>query len=163
MAGRGGVVYMRTTRGAYPVLYGPDEEFPVGGAKVVRSSPGDQVTLIGAGVTLHSCLAAADELGSDGISARVLDLYSIKPIDTQALLDAAAATGGRLVVAEDHYPEGGIGGAVLEAFSDAGHPAQIAHLAVRGLPGSGTPAELMEAAGISAGHIVQAARDLLGA
>jgi transketolase len=114
-------------------------------------------------VTLHGCLAAAEQLGRDGISARVLDLYSLKPIDTQALLDAAAATGGRLVVAEDHYPEGGIGGAVLEALSDAGHPAQIAHLAVRGLPGSGTPAELMEAAGISAGHIVRAARDLLGA
>ena len=161
MAGRDGIVYMRTTRGAYPVLYGPDDEFPVGGSKAVRSSPEDQVTLIGAGVTLHSCLAAADELASDGISARVLDLYSLKPIDTQALLDAAAATGGRLVVAEDHYPEGGIGSAVLEALSDAGHAARIAHLAVRGLPGSGTPAELMEAAGISAGHIVQAARDLL--
>src|SRR5262252_2669110 len=162
MADRGGVVYMRTTRGAYPVLYGPDETFPVGGAKVVRSSPDDRVTLIGAGVTLHNCLAAADELARDGISARVLDLYSIKPIDTQALVDAAAATGGRLVVAEDHYPQGGIGEAVLEALSDAGHPARIAHLAVRGLPGSGTPAELMEAAGISASHIVQAARDLLG-
>jgi transketolase len=162
MAGRGGIVYMRTTRGAYPVLYGPDDEFPVGGSKAVRSSPEDQVTLIGAGVTLHNCLAAADELASDGISARVLDLYSLKPIDTQALLDAAAATGGRLVVVEDHYPEGGIGSAVLEALSDAGHAARIAHLAVRGLPGSGTPAELMEAAGISAGHIVQAAHDLLG-
>jgi transketolase len=163
MADRGGVVYMRTTRGAYPVLYGPDEAFPVGGAKVVRSSPGDQVTLAGAGVTLHGCLAAADQLASDGISARVLDLYSIKPIDTETLLDAAAATGGRLVVVEDHYPEGGIGEAVLEAFNDAGHPVQIAHLAVHGLPGSGTPAELMEAAGISPGHIAQAARDLLGA
>jgi transketolase len=163
MADRGGVVYMRTTRGAYPVLYRPDEAFPVGGAKVVRSTSDDRVTLIGAGVTLHNCLAAADELARDGISARVLDLYSLKPIDTQALLDAAAATGGRLVVVEDHYPEGGIGGAVLEAFNDAGHPAQIVHLAVHGLPGSGTPAELMEAAGISAGHIVQAARDLLGA
>ena len=72
MAGRGGVVYLRTTRGAYPVLYGPDEEFPIGGAKVVRSSPDDQVTLIGAGVTLHNCLAAADQLGRDGIAARVL-------------------------------------------------------------------------------------------
>jgi len=163
MADRGGVVYMRTTRGAYPVLYRPDEAFPVGGAKVVRSTSDDRVTLIGAGVTLHNCLAAADELARGGISARVLDLYSLKPIDTQALLDAAAATGGRLVVVEDHYPEGGIGGAVLEAFNDAGHPAQIVHLAVHGLPGSGTPAELMEAAGISAGHIVQAARDLLGA
>jgi transketolase len=163
MAGRGGVVYLRTTRGSYPVLYGPDETFPVGGAKVVRSSPDDQLTLIGAGVTLHNCLAAADQLGRDGIAARVLDLYSVKPIDAEALLAAAAATGDRLVVAEDHYPEGGIGEAVLEAFSDAGHPVQIAHLAVRGLPGSGTPAELMEAAGISAGHIERAARELLGA
>jgi transketolase len=121
------------------------------------------VTLIGAGVTLHNCLAAADQLGRDSIAARVLDLYSIKPVDTEALLAAAAATGDRLVVAEDHYPEGGIGSAVLEALSDAGHPVQIAHLAVRGLPGSGTPAELMEAAGISAGHIERAARELLGA
>jgi transketolase len=163
MADRGGVVYLRTTRGAYPVLYGPDEAFPIGGAKLVRSSPDDQVTLVGAGVTLHNCLAAADQLGRDGIRARVLDLYSLKPIDTQALLEAAAVTGGRLVVAEDHYPAGGIGGAVLEAFNDAGHPVHIAHLAVRGLPGSGTPAELMEAAGISADRIAQAARDILGA
>ena len=163
MADLGGIVYMRTTRGAYPVLYGPDEEFPIGGAKVVRSSPDDQVTLIGAGVTLHNCLAAADELGQEGIAARVLDLYSIKPIDTQALLDAADATDDRLVVAEDHYPQGGIGGAVLEALNDAGRPIRISHLAVRGLPGSGTPAELMEAAGISARQIAQAARDLLGA
>ena len=162
MADRNGIVYMRTTRGAYPVLYGPDEAFPAGGAKVVRSSPDDQVTLAGAGVTLHNCVAAADQLGRDGIHARVLDLYSIKPIDTQALLEAAAATADRLVVAEDHYPAGGIGGAVLEAFNDAGHPVQITHLAVRGLPASGTPQELMDAAGISAGHIVQAARDLLG-
>jgi transketolase len=162
MAGRSGVVYLRTTRGAYPVLYGPDEQFPAGGSKTVRSGPEDQVTLIGAGVTLHHCLAAAGELADDGISARVLDLYSVKPIDTQALLDAAAATGGRLVVAEDHYPEGGLGEAVLSALSDAGHPARIAHLAVRGLPGSGTPAELMDAAGISAGHIARAARGLLG-
>jgi transketolase len=163
MAERAGVVYMRTTRGAYPVLYPPDEDFPIGGAKVVRSSPDDQVTLIGAGVTLHNCLAAADELGRDGIRARELDLYSLKPIDTQALLDAASATGDRVVVTEDHYPEGGIGSAVLEALNDAGHPARVAHLAVRGLPGSGTSQELMEAAGISAGHVARAARALLGA
>jgi transketolase len=145
------------------VLYGPDETFPVGGSKLVRSSPDDQVTLAGAGVTLHNCLAAADQLGQDGIRARVLDLYSLKPIDTQALVAAATATGDRLVVAEDHYPEGGIGAAVLEALNDAGHPARIAHLAVRGLPGSGTSGELLEAAGISTSHIVQAARELLGA
>jgi len=162
MANRDGVVYMRTTRGAYPVLYPPDESFPVGGAKVIRSSPDDQVTLIGAGVTLHNCLAAADQLGRDGITARVVDLYSLKPIDTATLLAAADATGDRLVVVEDHYPQGGIGGAVLEAFSDAGRPISISHLAVSGLPGSGTPAELMEAAGISADRIAQAARELLG-
>src|SRR5260370_27167694 len=97
MAERTGIVYMRTTRGAYPVLYGPEESFPVGGAKVVRSSPDDQVTLIGAGVTLHNCLAAANELKRDGISARVVDLYSVKPVDTQTLLDAAAATRDRMV------------------------------------------------------------------
>jgi len=163
MAERTGVVYMRTTRGAYPVLYGPDEAFPIGGAKVVRSSPDDQVTLVGAGVTLHNCLAAADQLGRDGIAARVVDLYSVKPIDTETLVTAAAATRDRLVVVEDHYPAGGIGSAVLEALNDAGHPARLVHLAVRGLPGSGTPAELMDAAGISTGHVVQAAREVLGA
>ncbi len=162
MAETAGIVYMRTTRGTYPVLYGVDEEFPVGGSKVLRASSDDQVTLIGAGVTVHNCLAAADELAGDGISARVIDLYSVKPVDTQALLDAAAATGDRLVVVEDHYPQGGLGGAVLEALSDAGHPARIHHLAVRSLPGSGTPAELMDAAGISASHIVQAAREAVG-
>ncbi|HMH93312.1 MAG TPA: transketolase [Streptosporangiaceae bacterium] len=161
MSDTDGVVYMRTTRGAYPVLYPATEEFPVGGSKVVRSSPDDQVTLIGAGVTLHNCLAAADELLGEGISARVLDLYSVKPIDTQALLDAADATGGRLVVAEDHYPAGGLGSAVLDALNEAGHPVQVSHLAVRDLPSSGTPAELMDAAGISAAHIAQAARDRL--
>jgi transketolase len=113
-------------------------------------------------VTLHNCLAAADQLSRAGIRARVLDLYSLKPIDTKTLLEAANATGDRLVVAEDHYPVGGIGSAALEAFNDAGHPIHIAHLAVRGLPGSGTPQELMEAAGISAGRITQAARELLG-
>jgi transketolase len=162
MAERDGIVYMRTTRGAYPVLYGPDEEFPVGGAKVVRSSPDDRVTLIGAGVTVHNSLAAADQLAGDGIAARVVDLYSVKPIDVETLLSAAAATGDRIVVSEDHHPAGGLGSAVLDAFNDAGHPVRIVHLAVRDLPGSGTAAELMEAAGISADRIAQAARDLLG-
>jgi transketolase len=163
MAERSGIVYMRTTRGAYPVLYGPDETFPIGGAKVIRSSPNDRVTLVGAGVTLHNCLAAADQLGRDGIAARVVDLYSVKPIDTETLVTAAAATGDRLVVVEDHYPAGGIGSAVLEALNDAGHPARIVHLAVRGLPGSGTPEELMDAAGISTDRVAQAARQVLQA
>ena len=155
------IVYMRTTRGAYPVLYPPEEVFPIGGAKVIRSGADDQVTLIGAGVTLHNCLAAADQLASDGIGARVIDLYSLKPIDTNTLLAAAAATEDRLVVVEDHYPAGGMGGAVLEALSDAGHAARVTHLAVGGLPGSGTPQELMEAAGISVGHITEAARQVI--
>ena len=162
MADRAGVVYMRTTRGAYPVLYSPDDTFPVGGSKVVRSSPDDQVTLIGAGVTLHNCLDAADQLGREGIRARVIDLYSLKPIDTATLFAAAEATSDRLVVVEDHYPEGGIGSAVLEALNDAGHPVRIVHLAVRDIPGSGTGEELMEAAGISAGRVVLAVRELLG-
>jgi transketolase len=162
MADRDGIVYMRTTRGSYPVLYGSDETFPIGGSKLLRSSEDDQVTLIGAGVTLHNCLAAADELASQGIRARVLDLYSVQPIDTQALLDAATETGGRLVVAEDHYPAGGLGSAVLDALSDAGHSARIRHLAVHDLPGSGTAAELLDAAGISAAHIAEAARGTLG-
>jgi transketolase len=161
MARSDGIVYMRTTRGAYPVLYGPGEEFPIGGAKLLRSSPDDQITLIGAGVTVHNCLAAADQLGAEGIGVRVVDLYSVKPIDTRVLLEAAAATMDRIVVAEDHYPAGGIGSAVLDAFNEAGHPVSLRHLAVRGLPGSGTPAELMEAAGISAGEIAQAAREVL--
>jgi transketolase len=161
MADHPGIVYMRTTRGAYPVLYPPDEAFPIGGAKVVRSGPDDQVTLVGAGVSLHNCLAAADQLGSEGVGARVVDLYSVKPIDGGTLVAAAAATGDRVVVVEDHYPEGGIGGAVLEAFNGAGHPVQIVHLAVRGLPGSGTPEELMDEAGISVGHVVEASRKLL--
>jgi transketolase len=162
MAEHQGVVYMRTTRGSYPVLYSPEEQFPVGGAKVVRSGPDDVVTLVGAGVTLHNCLAAAGQLAQDGISARVIDLYSVKPVDTKTLLGAASATNDRIVVTEDHYPQGGIGSAVLEAFSDAGHPVSIAHLAVQGLPTSGTPAELMNAAGISADHIATAARGILG-
>jgi transketolase len=162
MADRDGVSYLRTTRGAYPVLYDAGEPFPVGGSKVLRSADADQVTLIGAGVTLHACLAAADQLGGDGISTRVIDLYSVKPVDTATLAEAAAATGGRLVIAEDHHPEGGIGAAVLDALTGAGRTElAVAHLAVREMPGSGTPAELLAEAGIDAGGIAAAARRLL--
>ncbi|WP_261568456.1 transketolase [Frankia gtarii] len=161
MADLSGVSYLRTTRGAYPVLYGPDEPFAPGGSKVLRRSDGDTVTLIGAGVTLHQALAAADTLAAEGVAARVIDLYSVKPVDAATLLDAARATGGRIVVAEDHYPEGGLASAVLGALDDSGLPLSVRHLAVRSLPGSGTPEELLDAAGISAKHIVEAARDLL--
>jgi transketolase len=160
MADREGIVYMRTTRGAYPVLYAAGETFDVGGSKVLRSSDADQVTLIGAGVTLHACLAAADQLSADGISARVIDVYSVKPIDTKTL---AAAAGGRLVVAEDHHPEGGLGSAVVDALTGAGRAdLSVRHLAVSELPGSGTSEELLDAAGISASHIAAAARSVLG-
>jgi transketolase len=162
MAGRPGITYMRTTRGAYPVLYDTGETFPIGGAKLLRSSPGDAVTLIGAGVTLHACLAAAEQLAADGIGARVIDLYSVKPIDTETLAAAVAVTNGRLVVAEDHHPEGGLGSAVTDALLAAGSPSlRLAHLCVRELPGSGTSEELLAAAGIDAQHIEAAARDLL--
>ncbi|MGF7234880.1 MAG: transketolase family protein, partial [Frankia sp.] len=161
MADRKGVVYMRTTRGAYPVLYGPDETFPIGGSKVLRSSDADTVTLVGAGVTLHAALEAADKLATEGVSARVIDLYSVKPVDAATLTDAATRTGGRIVVTEDHYIEGGLGSAVLEALANLGQPLRLVQLAVDNLPGSGTPTELLDAAGISASHIVDAARSLL--
>jgi transketolase len=162
MADLDGICYMRTTRGAYPVLYDAAETFPVGGSKVLRSADDDQVTLIGAGVTLYECLAAADQLAGEGISARVIDVYSVKPIDTATLTAAAVATGGRLVVVEDHHPEGGLGAAVLDALTGNGRTElDIAHLAVRVMPGSGTGEELLDEAAISASHIAAAARRLL--
>lgn len=162
MAGQPGISYMRTTRGSYPTLYPAAERFPIGGSKVLRSGETDAVTLIGAGVTLHACLAAADRLAADGIPARVIDLYSVKPVDTATLVAAVEVTHGRLVVAEDHHAEGGLGAAVAAALlSSRTPPLHLAHLAVRELPGSGTPAELLRAAGIDADSIAAAARDLV--
>ena len=164
MADTPGISYMRTTRGSYPGLYADGEAFPVGGAKVLRSGPDDQVTLIGAGVTLHECLRAADLLVADGITARVIDCYSVKPIDIGALTAAADDAGGRIVVAEDHHPEGGLGSAVADALLGAGQrDFRLARLAVRGMPGSGTGAELLAWAGIDAEHIADAARQLTAA
>jgi transketolase len=162
MADTPGIVFMRTTRGAYPTIYAPSETFKVGGSKVLRQSAKDKVTLIGAGVTLHNCLAAADALAAKKISARVIDLYSVKPVDVRTLREAARVTKGRLVIVEDHYPEGGIGAAVLEALAND-PPLHVAHLAVKGLPESGKPEELMNAAGISSRHVVAAATKLVGA
>jgi transketolase len=163
MADTPGISYLRATRGAYPVIYGPDEEFPLGGCKVHHAGPDDGVTLVGAGVTLHECLTAAGQLADVGINARVIDLYSIKPVDADTLRRACRDTGGRIVVAEDHYPEGGIGSAVLEALAGTDTPElHVALLAVQGLPTSGKPQELLDAAGISARHIAAAARGLVG-
>jgi transketolase len=162
MAHNPGISYIRTTRGAYPVIYEAPEAFEIGGSKVVRSSEHDDVTLAGAGVTLHQCLKAAELLGSEGIRARVVDCYSVKPIDAATLSEAVAVTSGRIVVAEDHHPEGGLGSAVTECLLSNGRTSlHIAHLAVRGMPGSGTGAELIAWAGIDADHIAAAARGLV--
>jgi transketolase len=156
-----GISYLRTTRGSYPGLYPAGEPFGVGGSKVLRSSENDQVTLVGAGVTLHACLRAADVLAGEGISARVIDCYSVKPIDAATLTAAVDATAGRIVIAEDHHPEGGLGEAVADALLEAGQQnLHVAHLAVRGMPGSGTGEELMAWAGIDTDHIAAAARRL---
>ncbi|MER7083441.1 transketolase, partial [Saccharopolyspora kobensis] len=157
MADRSGVNYLRTSRGATPVIYGPDEEFPVGGSRVVRD--GDDVTLVGAGITLHEALHAAEILAPEGIQARVIDLYSIKPVDAATLRRAAEETGG-LVTVEDHWPEGGLGETVLSALAGVGAP-PVRVLAVRIMPGSGTPAELLGQAGIDAASIAAEARELL--
>jgi transketolase len=162
MAQQDGISYLRTTRGAYPGLYDSAEQFPIGGSKVLRSSPADAVTLVGAGVTLHECLAAAQTLAEEGIAVRVLDVYSIKPIDGETINQAVGDTGGRIVIAEDHHPEGGLGAAVIEALVAAQRsPLRLQHLAVRELPGSGTTEELLAAAGIDAAHIATAARSLI--
>jgi transketolase len=161
MADREGIVFMRTTRAATPVIYDANDEFPIGGSRVVRQ--GDDVAIVAAGITLHESLKAADRLIAEGIDARVIDLYSVKPVDGETLRAAAEATGGRIITVEDHWSEGGIGDAVLEALSDGELPARVVRLAVRELPGSGKPAELLAAAGIDAEHIADAARALVGA
>ena len=163
MADREGIVYLRTTRADTPVVYAPDEEFEVGGSKLLRSSDEDEVAIVAAGITVPEALAAADTLAEEGIGARVIDLYSVKPLDTEALRAAAEATQGRIVTAEDHWAEGGLGEAVLSAFADAEERPRVVQLAVREMPRSGKPAEVLEAAGIDAAHIADAARRLVGA
>ncbi len=163
MADTSGISYLRTLRPATPVLYGPDETFEIGGSRVLRSSDDDEVALIGAGITVHEALKAADLLAEEGIAARVIDLYSIKPLDSETLLAAVEATGGRLVTVEDHWPEGGLGDAVLAAVSDTEEPPRVVKLAVQGMPRSGKPEELLAAAGIDAEHIATAARRLVAA
>ena len=162
MADTDGISFLRTLRPSTPVIYPPDEEFPIGGSKVVRSSDDDQVTVVAAGITVHNAIEACDTLQGEGIAVRLIDAYSVKPIDAETLRDAVRATGGRLIVAEDHWPEGGLGEAVLSALAGEGTgDLDLEHLAVRDMPTSGTPEELMDAAGISAQHIADAARRLL--
>ncbi len=156
-----GISYLRTTREKTPIIYPASEQFAVGGSKVVRKSDKDRVAVIAAGITVHEALKAADMLKGEGVAIRVIDAYSVKPIDRATLAQAAKDTDGKIVVVEDHWVEGGLGDAVLEAYAAAGALPRVVKLAVRGMPGSGTPAELMNAAGIDAGHIVKAVKSLL--
>jgi transketolase len=161
MADQRGISFLRTTREKTPIIYPAHELFPIGGSKVVRRSDSDEVTVVAAGITLHEALKAYDQLKGEGVAIRVIDAYSVKPIDGQTLLEAARATGGRLVTVEDHWIEGGLGDATLEALAGAGLPhLRVTKLAVTNMPGSGKPEELMAAAGIDASHIVEAARAL---
>jgi transketolase len=163
MADRDGIVFMRTTREKTPVVYQATEEFPIGGSKIVRGGGADDaVTVVAAGITLHEAVKAADELAKSGTKVRVIDAYTVKPIDRATLAAAVKATGGRIIVVEDHWAWGGIGDAVLAALVEEGAgQLHYRHLAVRKMPGSGKPAELLEAAGISATHIVAAVKELV--
>ncbi|MGV9453543.1 transketolase [Streptomyces sp. NPDC003635] len=160
MAGLDGIRYLRTSRGASPVIYGPDEEFPVGGSKVLRSSAADRMTFVAAGVTVHEALAAAEALDREGIPVRVIDLYSVKPVDRIVLRRAAEET-GCLITVEDHHEEGGLGDAVMDAFVDGRPVPRLVRLAVRTMPGSASPDEQLHAAGIDAESIAAAGRLLV--
>jgi len=160
MADKDGIVFLRTLRPKTPVIYDASEDFPIGGSKTVRSSDDDAVTVVASGITLHEATKAADELQESGIAVRVIDAYSIKPIDGDTIRAAARATDGKVVAVEDHWPEGGLGEAVLSALSEESDALHFEHLAVGIMPGSGSSAELMDAAGISANHIVDAVRKL---
>ncbi|MGB0036996.1 MAG: transketolase [Candidatus Acidiferrales bacterium] len=161
MARRAGINYLRTSRPKTPILYSTQETFPVPGFKVLRQSAQDRATVIGAGITLHEALRAADQLKSLGMAVRVIDLYCVKPLDGKKLAEQLKATGGHLVTVEDHWPEGGLGEAVLMALAQAGvMPTQSRLLAVNGMPHSGKPDELLDAFGISARHIVAAVREI---
>jgi transketolase len=158
MAFHPGPAYMRTSRPKTPVIYANDETFTIGGLKVLRESARDAATVVAAGVTVFEALEAHDRLKAEGLAIRVIDLYSVAPIDRAALVAAGTATGGRIVTVEDHYAAGGIGDAVAEAV--AGSPIRVHRIAVREIPRSGKPDELLDRYGISASHIVGAVRSL---
>jgi transketolase len=158
MAYHPGPAYMRTSRPKTPVIYSAEETFTVGGLKVLRESAGDVVTVVGAGVTVFEALKAYDELKAAGTTIRVIDLYSLQPIDQRSLIEAGRATGNQIITVEDHYAAGGIGDAVDEAVSGAG--IQVQRIAVREIPRSGKPDELLDRFGISAKQIVAAVRGL---
>jgi transketolase len=162
MADAKGISFMRTLRGKTPVRTAPDEDVRIGGSRVVSGNDADDVAIVACGITVDEAVRAADTLQGEGIKTRVIDCYSIKPIDAETL-QAAARECGALITVEDHWPEGGLGDAVLEAIADSEDRAPVTKLAVREMPVSGTPAELMHAAGIDADAIVAAARSVVGA
>jgi transketolase len=160
MADLPGISYLRTTRGETPVIYGPDETFAAGGSRTLRSSSEDRVTIVAAGVTLHEAITAADRLAENGVAARVVDAYSVKPIDAAALRRAAVET-GRIVTVEDHWPIGGLGDAVIDAVFQTVPQPRVVKLGVRAMPASASPAEQLAAAGIDAEAIMETARKLI--
>jgi transketolase len=155
-----GPVYLRLSRPKTAVIYEASERFVVGGSKTLRQSANDAVTVVAAGVTVFEALKAHDDLAGHGIAIRVIDAYSIQPIDRAALVAAGKATGGRIVTVEDHYAQGGLGDAVAEAVWDQAF--RVRRLAVREIPRSGPPADLLERYGISARAIAGAVRELRG-
>jgi transketolase len=159
-AATAGPVYLRMSRPKTPVLYSATEMFPLGGSKTLRESAHDVVTVVAAGITVFEALKAHETLARDGIAIRVIDAYSIQPIDRAGLVGAGRLTGGRLVTVEDHYAHGGLGDAVCDAVWAEGF--RVRRLAVREIPRSGTPAELIDKYGISARAIAGAVKDLLG-
>jgi transketolase len=154
-----GIAYIRTSRPKTPVIYPNDEEFAIGGCKVLRSSPKDQLTIVAAGITVQEALKAYEQLKNELISVRVIDLYSVKPVDRETLLEAASETSRLILTVEDHYAEGGLGDAVLSALGTEG--VRVHKLAVRELPRSGKPDELLDASGISARAIVEMVKSLV--
>ncbi len=161
IAYRPGPAYMRTSRPKTPVIYNSDETFSIGGLKVLRESHNDVATVVGAGVTVFEALKAFDQLKAAGLNIRVIDLYSLQPIDRTGLIAAGKATNGAIITVEDHYPAGGLGDAVADAVAPAG--LTVKRLAVREIPRSGKPEELLDRFGISAKHIVEAVRSLVPA
>lgn len=155
----GGMVYIRTTRPATPLLYPAGEDFPIGGSKVVKKSEGDGATVIAAGITVFEALKAAEMLAKQGTPVRVIDAYSVKPLDVKGIRRAVREGGGRVVVVEDHFEAGGLGEAVAAALAGE---APMRHLCVRDLPRSGPSAELLDKYGINAEHIVAAVKALCG-
>jgi len=153
-----GMVYLRAGRPKSPILYGPEEQFHIGGSKILRQSQSDRLTIVAAGVTLFEALNAYDQLKAIGINVRVIDLYSIVPIDRATLLDSARSTGGRILTVEDHYAHGGLGDAVLGAVGM--EDVRVHKLAVRAIPHSGKPDELVDHFGIGARSIVETAKQI---